>query len=268
VRTKVKRVSCKWVKNNLSGYLDAEISSEQSLLIKNHLGICQTCQGFLSGLKGLKENLNSLSEIPSLEPPVFISEEIKKRLPKYEFGIFTDPVMRNLIFGGLGVIIFFITWFKFIPVSTPILPQITQIEAGRILQIKDNLFFFKERSQFQTQSLSPPTFKLFKGEVLVSVIKPSALIIYTPHLKIQVEGTRFKVLVGKETEVEVLEGRVRVGDFVIKEFEKIVCAKEVISQPLLTKEIERLKEEFSKAGLYGEKKPKTKKKIIFWREVR
>lgn len=279
----MKKSSCKWIKSNLCAYLDGELAADISSHIEKHLKICPSCQDFLLNLKNVGQFVGSLSRPGSsvTEMPRHISEEIKARLPKNELGIFTDPIMRNFIVAGLGVIlIFFVAWFRFSRTPWHILPRellVAQIEGGAKIKLPDKTtLFLKENSQYRIKSLTPQAIiNLTKGEILVSVIKPHPLIIHTPHIKIQVGGTLFKVSVDKTiTQVWVLEGKVMAGSFLLKQFEKAVCGKEILSlnlEPLVPEEIESLKQEFALVGLYDlyiNKKPDVQKGAVLWREVK
>ena len=245
----MRKVSCKEIKNTLSGYLDGELLAESNLLIKNHLQECQSCQEIFLKLKNLHETLRLLAQSsPSCELPVTITEKIASRLPKYELGIFTDPVMRQvtvvicmvllLFVGGLKLIQpfkvvspagslvaqvqgeaerFKDNQWQLIGPSFPLEPQsILKTNAGSNLMIQlqgGGMLFIKENSLLEIKGLAAEVeFSLNQGGLLVFVVKSSLerkFVIHTPAAQIQVYGTRFKVFVDeKSTGVEVLEGEV------------------------------------------------------------
>ncbi len=293
----MEKFSCKEMKYKLSAYLDGELTEDLNLGIEEHIAECSSCKEVFLQLKSAKESLNLLAKVSSLpEPTVDISERVSVRLPRYELGIFADPVMRKIAAGMAIILILFIGWLKFKPVSLGIFPAdtlVTQIQGQaqtyknnqwqeltpysslypqQLLRTKKEAYlqiqlpdkksglFLKEDSILEVKDLSSQLeFNLIKGELFISVVKPflaKELFILTPHVRIQIWGTLFKVLAdGEKTKVEVLEGRVKLTplsgkpSIILNKGEKIEIAHG--------------------QAVIKEKKPVIKKpSIILWREVK
>ncbi len=321
----VKILFCRWVKNSLSAYLDGGLASDCNILIEKHLKECSSCQTLFSELKSLREALNSLAQAgTSREPPILIPERIVSRLPRYDFGLLTDAVIRRAVI-GIGVVLLLFTGalklnqtLRFIPPSFALIVQVqgeaeryskdnqwqpvglhyvlhpnelikTEVGSNMKIQLQDgSTLFVREDSLLEIKSLAPEVeFGLNQGELLASVAEPSserkglaAFTIHTPVVQIQVYGTMFKIFVdGKRTEVEVLEGEVKVKvkekfALALKQFEKLAIFTDQV-QPFITKrllpeEIEMLRNEFERAGFSLKiRKPRSRKRsIIFWREIK
>lgn len=244
----MRKISCRGIRNNLSAYLDGELSPAENLEIEKHFPICPSCKEFFSQLKSAKEALNSLAkDIPTQEPAIDILAEVTAQLPRYELGIFTDPLICRIAAGMAMVLVLFVGWLQFKPISPAIFPSQTlvaqiqgeaqiyqnnqwqklenyaNIRPNEMLRTKDDShlrihlpdkssLLLKEEALLEIKSLGPELgFSLIKGEILVSVVKGNPLFIQTPQAKIWVGGTAFKVLADeKRTLVEVLAGEVKI----------------------------------------------------------
>lgn len=230
------------------------------------------------------------SDIPHPESSIDISKEVLKRLPKYEFGILTDPVIRNVAAGISIVLIIFGAWLRFNPpqpaeLQSRISPgSLFTTEEAEQLKIKlpdNSRLMLKEKSLLEIKRLLPQIeLKLNHGGLLLSVAESAlrkSFSLYTPQVEIRVSGTKFKVLVDEEkTKVAVLEGKVEIRDYVrdetlliLNQLEGMVFSRknerQLAVKPLLTEEIEALKDEF---GLAEKKKGGQRGSLILWREVR
>lgn len=224
--------------------------------------------------------------------PIDISEEVLKRLPKYEFGILTDPVIRNVAWGISIVLIIFGAWLRFNPpqpaeLQSRISPgSLFTTEEAEQLKIKlpdNSRLMLKEKSLLEIKRLLPQIeLKLNHGGLLLFVAESAlrkSFSLYTPQVEIRVLGTRFKVLAdGEKTEVVVLEGKVEIEirDYlkdetllILNQLERMVFdrknERKLAVKPLLTEEIEALKNEF---GLSEEKQGVRKRFPVLWREIR
>jgi hypothetical protein len=285
------RVSCRHIRKKLSAYLDGELNLKLRILVEDHLQECRPCQTFFTELKELRESLTSFAQSTvSAEPPTYMPDKISSRLPKYDFGIFTDPVIRN---SALDIaLLFLIITFGLRLWQAPqgliseftLKPQIYKTEPGSNLRIafnKEDNLFIKENSYLQIKSLFPRTEIILKyGEVLVKKkSQEQNLIINTSFAKIEVIGTIFKVLAKEDTtEVILLEGRLLIrygGNIeVLSENKKAIITQgfQAISlKNLSLGEVNAVKEELAKLDLVfpGPRKPVSKRPaIIQWREVR
>lgn len=297
----MSKFSCRRIKDNLSAYLDGELTSELNVLIEKHLQGCSSCQAILSNLKSLRERLTSLAQPTAFEEsPINMIEMIASRLPKYNFWVFTDPVIRRATVVMAMLVIFLLGGLKLkqgLLITPPSEPLVTDIvakvgilktEPGSQLRIHfqdGSALLVKENSLLEIKALTPDIeCVLDQGEALVfvaTVLLNRKFVMHIPKAEIQVLGTSFKIYVGeKRTEIEVLRGEVKVEvkveetkDFVLKESEKIVIDREdkITFSQLLLEEVKVLKEEFSLAKLPLEikKKPVIKRpSIIFWREIK
>jgi hypothetical protein len=237
---KMKRLSCRGVKNSLSAYLDGELASDCNILIEKHLQGCSSCQTFFSELKSLREALNSLGQaLTSREPPILIPERVVSRLPKYDFGLLTDPVIRRAAI-GIGVVLLLFTGalklnqtLRFIPPSFALVVQVqgeaeryskdnqwqpvglhyalhpnelikTEVGSNMKIQLQDgSTLFVREDSLLEIKRLAPePEFSLEQGGLLAFVAKSSSerkFLIHTPLVEIQALGTLFKVYVNERS---------------------------------------------------------------------
>lgn len=259
----MKGLACKEAKNNLSAYLDGELLPELSLKIENHLKACRYCQDDFSQLKGLKESLQSLVSGSAVEPPEFSPEEITAKLPKYEWGIFTDPLIRQMALGvctiliisaGISGVFFRPHPLEFLTITKlfgeaeeytqdnlwqPIKPNSllgspgllrTSDKSNLKIQIQNNSgLLLNAKSLLEIRQLHPYLeLNLPQGELLVFLAKPHPkVIIQTPSAQIQTLGTFFKVFVGADsTEVKVLEGKVKLIDPVKNATLRIISPRE------------------------------------------
>lgn len=204
----------------------------------------------------------------SYPKPIDISEEVLKRLPKYDFGIFADPFIRNAAVSISMVLIIFGVWFNsnlwqaLEPYSQPAEGSVLKTEAAGKLNLKlpdKSRLILKENSLLEIKRLLPGIeLNLFKGELLLWVTKSAlrqSFTLYTSQAEIRVQGTCFKVLVDDETtKIEVLAGEVEVrsrlkneAPIILKRFENIEIGKETAV--------------LKKQSVQG-------RSIILWREVR
>ncbi|MBI4739773.1 FecR domain-containing protein [Candidatus Woesearchaeota archaeon] len=246
----MRNINCSYIKEKISAYLDGELGAGDKEAVQGHLERCLSCRESFLRISKVKETLAYLKEQDFNFPgaPASILENINLRIPKHSFGIFSDPVARNIIIGFSIVLIFFAGWINLPPefLGAPpagtltaytrgqaVIYQDTQwqqlghycrLKSGSRLGTEENsslriLFpdkngtlLVKASSLLEIRRIKPElAFALSKGEALVSVAKGNNLNIYTPGARVQVWGTKFKVFTDdNKTEVEVLEGAVRV----------------------------------------------------------
>lgn len=182
--------------------------------------------------------------------PIDISEEVLKRLPKHNIGIFTDPIMRNLGAGLCAVLILAVfgghlnslySYSNCLVKESYGQAQIyksgewqsiksnarlgknsvlrTQMGGGLRLELPDQSnLLLRENSILELKRPFPYVeFNLIKGALLIFVEKSlfrKNFSVFAGHLEIRDIGTRFKVSANDgSVQVEVLEGKVEVRDY-------------------------------------------------------
>ena len=73
--TPVESILCEDVRGNASDYLDGDISETLAGRIRAHLGLCEGCQGWLSGLWS---TIALLQALPMAEPPESLRASIRR----------------------------------------------------------------------------------------------------------------------------------------------------------------------------------------------
>ncbi|MGI6587461.1 MAG: DUF4349 domain-containing protein [Peptococcia bacterium] len=107
-------MKCKEVQENLSLYLDHELSAEERVLLRNHLVNCSICQGELAALQ---ETISQLSSLEEVNPPASFRRELYTKLEK---SIAQETVRKKKGFWGGGLMTSFKTWKHrtvFLPVA-------------------------------------------------------------------------------------------------------------------------------------------------------
>lgn len=245
----MQRFPCKNI--NLCAYLDAELSADLAAAVEEHLKACASCKESLLALRQAKTALDILAKRPDIsEPPAGILEAVNERLPKYDWGVFADPVARNLAIGVACLIIVFSLWFK--SSQPPFYPQASlfatsqgsvqryigkdwqDLDTYSVINPGDSLraaknsslkisftdekswLVLKGGSLLRVEDLRGRfAFSLKKGMVFVRAATPMVakkLLITTPQARIRVSGTLFSVLADEDkTEVAVLEGSVKLS---------------------------------------------------------
>lgn len=244
------KIRCQEVRANLSAYLDNELSQERKLFVSKHLEECASCRNLSLDLQLLRETLRYVSKKVPKEKPT-ISQDVLRRLPKREFGILTDPVMRSGLLTAAIVILCFAVGLnieresgmksagclfatqiegdaqlfrakKWGPVeanSKIPAPAFFRTKPGAdmTLQSDNSFFFLKEGGFLEVLRFSPDIeLTLEKGTLLVFAV-PSLttrkIRINTLEAQVEVSGTIFKVRSDdNSTKVEVLQGDVNLRD--------------------------------------------------------
>ena len=73
--TSHESIHCEEVRDNASDYIDGDISQTLAGQIRAHLGLCDGCQGWLSGLWSTVRLLRAL---PQAEPPESLMTSIRR----------------------------------------------------------------------------------------------------------------------------------------------------------------------------------------------
>ncbi len=105
------------IRRKLSAYLENDVSAEEKLEIKKHLGTCGICRGALADLE---LTLWHLKRLPEVEPPPWLSEKILAKIlapsePKPGLGRrFFSPLRVKLLVGLvilslLGIVGYFVS---------------------------------------------------------------------------------------------------------------------------------------------------------------
>ncbi len=72
-------MNCRQVEENLSAYLDHELTDEENARIKNHLDSCSVCQ---KEVQALSDTISMLASLPEIIPPASFRRELHAKLEK------------------------------------------------------------------------------------------------------------------------------------------------------------------------------------------
>lgn len=72
-------MNCRQVEENLSAYLDHELTDEENARIKNHLDSCSVCQ---KEAQALSDTISMLASLPEIIPPASFRRELHAKLEK------------------------------------------------------------------------------------------------------------------------------------------------------------------------------------------